>query len=500
MSKFLEYILSEPLLTTQHQADLARSIILRETDIHAVQSRDGKPMERTRETTRRGSVAVVPVVGPIYRRADMFMELCGGVSTADLAKDITTALDDPMCSAIVLEIDSPGGEAAGIGELADLIADGTNRKPIVAMASHDCASGAYWLASACSEIVAAESATLGSIGAVMGYTERAPKTGETRYQWVSTQSPNKRPDLSTEAGNAVMQQRVDDLGAVFIGTVARNRDTTPEKVVSDFGGGGVLIASKAVAAGMADRIGTLEGLIAELNGNPSVQSPRKGRVPSAPFTSSQSITSEAFDMSWTPKALRKFMAKGMPENFDPVKADSEPDEPAKSDVIDLENAPTIKSLRDQVAQLQKDKAVADADRAEAQKDRAAANAERIEALATSFVQAEFTAGRILPGEAQALKSMYVLAAQDDAVKPLATGSRVQSLKDMSEARPKHGMFAQQVATDALPDTLRFLGSTMSPQAPRDPNTPPSKERVDEMLASFPAGRALLAQEKAKKSG
>jgi len=173
---------------------------------------------------------------------------------------------------IVLDINSPGGEVTGINELANVIYNARGKKPLVAYVGGTGASAAYWLASAADEIVIDETAVLGSIGVVMSYmdtTERDSKSGVRRVEIVSSRAPDKRLDPGTDEGRAKVQGLLDALEDTFVSTVARNRNTTAERVASDFGQGGVRVGKDAIAAGMADRIGSLESVIAELAGNAS---------------------------------------------------------------------------------------------------------------------------------------------------------------------------------------------------------------------------------------
>ena len=146
-----------------------------------------------------------------------------------------------------------------------MIREAVALKPVVAYIGNQGCSAAYWIASAAGEVVCHETAMLGSIGVVMGYTEKAPKSGEKRYEFVSSQSPNKRPDMETEEGKSEVQRVVDDLAEVFVASVASYRNTTSSKVIENFGKGGVLIGRKAVRAGLADRIGTFESTLGEMN-------------------------------------------------------------------------------------------------------------------------------------------------------------------------------------------------------------------------------------------
>jgi len=230
----------------------------------AVSRELGRPLDNTRAVTLRGSVAVVPVTGPIFRRANMLTEISGATSVEILARDVSTALADPNVRAVVLEVDSPGGEVTGIHELADMLYAARGGKPIVAYAGGSCASAAYWLASACEQLIVDATAQVGSIGVVASVPNPAADSAG-KLEFVSSQSPGKHPDLRTDEGRAVLQSKVDTLAGIFVDDVARNRHCAAAKVLSDFGRGGELFGAAAVAAGMADALGSLEGVIASLN-------------------------------------------------------------------------------------------------------------------------------------------------------------------------------------------------------------------------------------------
>ncbi len=240
-------------------------------DPEALQTKLGRRLDNTRTVQMIDGVAVIPVTGPIFRYANIFTEISGATSTQVLATDIRTALDNPYVSGIVLDINSPGGEATGINELANLIHRARAQKPIVAYAGGTMASAAYWLGAAAGrgDVVADATSIVGSIGVVMSYldtTERDKKSDVRRVEIVSSTSPDKRIDPNTDAGRAKVQAMVDALAEVFINSVAKFRGTTAEKVKSDFGRGGVLVGAQAKAAGMVDRISSLEAVIAELAG------------------------------------------------------------------------------------------------------------------------------------------------------------------------------------------------------------------------------------------
>ncbi|MDY4296822.1 MULTISPECIES: S49 family peptidase [unclassified Xanthomonas] len=272
MSDAFHLAASRPWLIQRESLETILAVAQRAGDPQALQSRLGRPLDNTRRVTMRDGVAVIPATGPMFRYANLFTEISGATSTQVLATDIQAALDNPYVKAIVLELNTPGGEASGIGELADMIYAARGSKRIVGYVGDLAASAGYWFGSACDELVIAETGMVGSIGVVMSYldtSERDAKAGVRTLEIVSSQSPDKRLDPKTDEGRAKVQSIVDSLAEVFVGAVARNRGVPVDTVLSDFGRGGVLLGAEAVKAGMADRIGSLEAVITELAGSAS---------------------------------------------------------------------------------------------------------------------------------------------------------------------------------------------------------------------------------------
>jgi signal peptide peptidase SppA len=229
----------------------------------AVAARLGRPLDNAHAVTMHGNVAVIPVSGPIFRYANLFAEISGATSTEVLAKDLRAALDDPSVSGILLEVDSPGGEVAGTAELAAMIRAAAAEKPVHAYVDDLGASAAYWLSSATERITASSTAILGSIG-VVSALPNPQKRDAKDIEFVSSQSPKKRADITTEAGRAQVQTVVDALADVFVSDVARYRGVGTDAVLSDFGQGDVFVGQSAVDAGLADGIGSFEQALAGL--------------------------------------------------------------------------------------------------------------------------------------------------------------------------------------------------------------------------------------------
>ena len=258
-------IAGEPWAITETALHTILEIAARENESpQAVAAKLGRNLQNTYSVMERDGVAVIPVTGPLFRYANLFTMISGASSYELIARDFTTALENPQIKGIILDIDSPGGEVNGVSELSNMVFAARGKKPVVAYASGDAASGAYWIASAADEIVVSETSALGSIGVVGMYQGKCGKSAEA-VEIVSSQSPHKRLDPTTDDGRSRLQTRIDSMADVFIETIARNRNVSAENVQNHYGGGDVMIGAKAVSAGLADRVGSLEGLIAELS-------------------------------------------------------------------------------------------------------------------------------------------------------------------------------------------------------------------------------------------
>ena len=270
--KFWNHAAGEPWAITEAALNNILTIASRQNEsVEVVSAKLGRELDNSYVTEIREGTAIIPVVGPLFRYANIFTAISGASSYEILAKDFTSALENPDVHSIILDIDSPGGEVNGCAEFASMIFEARGKKPIIAYASGDAASGAYWIASACDQIIASETSMLGSIGVVAVY--RGSKD-ESVLEIVSSQSPYKRLDPSSKDGKSRLQSRIDDLATVFIESIAKHRGVDPPTVIKDFGGGDVFIGKNAINSGLADDIGSLEQIINEHSNN---QNPAKLR-------------------------------------------------------------------------------------------------------------------------------------------------------------------------------------------------------------------------------
>lgn len=197
-------------------------------------------------------VGIVPISGPLFSVPNFLTECLGiGTTYSQILHDVQSHLDDDAVSAILLDCDSPGGVVTGLNEASSNLVKAGKIKPIYSYVGGLGASAMYWLMSGSEEIAIDATARVGSIGVVATFSN--PEY-DNDIEIVNSASPNKRPDLTTDAGKKVIIEELDALADVFIGTVAVNRGVSVKTVKTDFGKGGCFVGQKAVDVGMADRV------------------------------------------------------------------------------------------------------------------------------------------------------------------------------------------------------------------------------------------------------
>lgn len=238
------------------------------TDISAALPKEARRLEKTRYSYQYGSVGILTLYGPIFPRANMMTEMSGATSVERWSAEFNDMAAREDLRSILLLVDSPGGDVRGIQEAADMVfKTRKSGKPVVAYVAGYNASAAYWITSAASQIVSDVTGVTGSIGVVI----HAEKDADGSITLTSKNAKNKRPDLTTDEGKAVVQTLLDDIEGVFLSTVARNRNTTVDSIISDYGQGDVFVAKRAKKAGMIDSIASLGATLKALavNGDPS---------------------------------------------------------------------------------------------------------------------------------------------------------------------------------------------------------------------------------------
>jgi len=262
----------EPAKLLEIQAIYATHLRGDKIDIAAVEAKLGRPLaNEPKGYAIQDGVAILPLEGVIAKRANLFSQISGGVSTELVGRDFKAALADPAVHSIILAIDSPGGTVDGTISLADLVA--TSAKPVVTLASGTMASAAYWIGSAANSAYITDATTIvGSIGVVATHTDvskaqdaQGIKTTEIAAGKYKRIASSYEP--LTKEGRQTIQDQVDYTYALFVDAVAKQRGVSADKVLSDMADGRIFIGQQAIDAGLVDGVSTLDALVQQLNAN-----------------------------------------------------------------------------------------------------------------------------------------------------------------------------------------------------------------------------------------
>ncbi len=271
----------EPAKLLEIQAIYATHLRGEKIDIAALEAKIGRPLaSEPKAYSVQDGVAILPIEGVIAKRANLFSQISGGVSTELVGRDFRDALADPAVHSIILTIDSPGGTVDGTQTLADLIASST--KPVVSLASGTMASAAYWIGSAASSIYITDSTTVvGSIGVVATHQDvskaqaaQGIKTTEIyagKYKRIASSY-----EPLTKEGKQVMQDQVDYTYGLFVEAVAKQRGVSTDTVLQNMADGRIFIGQQAIDAGLVDGVSTLDVLVQQLNQDRSSSGPTLG--------------------------------------------------------------------------------------------------------------------------------------------------------------------------------------------------------------------------------
>lgn len=214
-----------------------------------------------------GGIAVLPIYGTLVRRAVGLEAASGLTSYQELAAQLDAAIADPSVAAIVLDIDSPGGESGGVFDLADRVRTAAQVKPVWALANDMAYSAAYALGSAASRFFVTRTGGVGSIGVIAMHADQSVRDAKDGVRYTAVFAGARKNDLNphepiSDEAHAFLKSEVDRIYSLFVDTVASHRGLTGDAVRATEAG--VFFGQGAVAAGLADAVGTFDELLAEL--------------------------------------------------------------------------------------------------------------------------------------------------------------------------------------------------------------------------------------------
>ncbi|MEQ1852537.1 MAG: signal peptide peptidase SppA [Chthoniobacteraceae bacterium] len=208
-------------------------------------------------------IAVIRLSGLISSMESGFL---GGATPEAMKEQFRHALEDKSVRAIVLAIDSPGGEVTASDEIYNIVRKAREVKKVVVSMGSMAASGGYYTALGGSHIIAHDTTFTGSIGVIMQTLNYGELFGKVGLQMVTFKSGKFKDMLSgsrpiTPEEQAYVQSLVMQTYGKFVGIVARERNLPEDELRAGPADGRVLSGKDALAAKLIDDVGDFDAAV-----------------------------------------------------------------------------------------------------------------------------------------------------------------------------------------------------------------------------------------------
>lgn len=214
-------------------------------------------------------VGILTVTGELVNRGAYTGSYSGLTSYEGIGYQLNRLAKDKRVSRVLLDIESPGGEAVGAFETADAVRALNEVKPVTAVVNGMAASAAYALASGAKRIVTTPSGISGSIGVVMlhlDFSRALEAEGVTPtliFAGAHKTEGNPFEPLSDDV-KAGLQGEVKTVYDLFLKTVAAGRGYRMTAKAARETEARTYIGADAVNVNLADEVGTFDEVLSDL--------------------------------------------------------------------------------------------------------------------------------------------------------------------------------------------------------------------------------------------
>jgi signal peptide peptidase SppA len=235
---------------------------------------EGTPARHEPFMLTKHGVGIITVTGSLINRGAWVGSMSDQTSYEGIKHQLARAGADSRVKSVILDIETPGGEANGGVEVAAAVRALAAKKRVVAVANGMAVSAGYALASGASRIIAAPSAMTGSIGTVMLHldlSKQLEKEGITPtliFEGARKMDGNPTEPLSDTAHDT-LRNEVRRYYELLIDTVSAGRGRrTPAKAARETEGR-VFIGRDAIDARLIDDVGTFEEVLEDMSARAS---------------------------------------------------------------------------------------------------------------------------------------------------------------------------------------------------------------------------------------
>ena len=256
-----------PLLVHRAKLDVILAVLGERLNLAAPAADLAIPVPRVTPAQPPG-IAVIPIHGTLVKRVLGVEAASGLTSYGGIAQELEAALADPQVQGILLDIDSPGGEASGSFELARQIRHAATQKPVWAVANDAAYSAAYALAASAQRLIVTETGGVGSIGVIALHIDQSAKDAQEGYRYTAVTAGAHKNDFSphhplSDEAKAELQAEVDRLYGLFVEHVTAMRSLNADAVRATEAG--LYFGANAITAGLADAVSSFETALADFS-------------------------------------------------------------------------------------------------------------------------------------------------------------------------------------------------------------------------------------------
>lgn len=239
------------------------------------------PAQERSIAKKDGAIAVIPMRGVVVPREDRYSQFFGEFGAENTAERVRAAVADQRVKAIVLDIDSPGGNVLGVTEAANAIRALRGKKPIVAHADWTMASAAYWIGSAADEIVASPSANVGAVGILSMFVDETKFLADNGISITPYAKPDDKADgwgmwPNTDKFDARMKASIASAYKQFVDDIAASRTIDRAAVLEEWAF--AYEAKKAQLLGMVDKVRPMSETFAAYTANAGTLQAARNRL------------------------------------------------------------------------------------------------------------------------------------------------------------------------------------------------------------------------------
>ncbi|MEG2273169.1 MAG: S49 family peptidase, partial [Acinetobacter sp.] len=214
-----------------------------------------------------GGIAIIQIEGTLVQKLGSLRPYSGMTGYDGIRQNLYAAINDPDVKAIMLDICSPGGEVAGCFDLVDAIYQIRGKKPIWAILNEYAYSAGYAIASAADYITVPRTGGVGSIGVITMHIDMSKAIDAAGLKVTFINFGERKTDGASELelapeALARFQSDINQMGELFVNTVARNRNLDAEKVKKTEAA--TFLGQNGVDLGLADAVMSPDAAFAAL--------------------------------------------------------------------------------------------------------------------------------------------------------------------------------------------------------------------------------------------